>query len=101
VIDVGANIGNHSIYFAAPCGCRVIAFAPNPVAYQLLQLNIKYDGLLSRIEPHCIALGAHTGRGEVDASKSVHNLGLRVMHMSEGTVRIERLDDALRLLIPA
>ncbi len=102
VIDVGANIGNHSIYFAAPCGCRVIAFEPNPAAYQLLQLNIKYNGLLSRIEPHCIALGAHAGRGEIDASKSVHNLGAAaVKQMPEGTVQIERLDDALPLAHPS
>jgi FkbM family methyltransferase len=102
VVDVGANIGNHSIYFAAQCGCRVTAFEPNPMVYELLRLNIEHNQLLSRIETHCTALGAQSGLGEIDTSKAVHNLGAaRVKPVPDGTVRIERLDDALPRINPS
>jgi FkbM family methyltransferase len=102
VIDVGANIGNHSIYFAGQCGCRVTAFESNPKAYELLRLNVEHNQLLSRIETHCTALGAHSGLGEIDTSKAAHNLGAaRVKPVPDGTVRIERLDDALPLINPS
>lgn len=37
-IDVGANIGNHTIFFAEKFS-SVIAFEPNPKVFQLLQFN--------------------------------------------------------------
>ena len=33
IVDVGANIGNHSVFFGAICGRRVLAFEPNPNYY--------------------------------------------------------------------
>lgn len=96
VIDVGANIGNHSIYFAALCGCRVTAFEPNPLAYELLRLSVEHNKLSSRIELRCTALGERSGLGQIDSSKAAHNLGATsVKRVIEGTVPIEPLDDAL------
>jgi FkbM family methyltransferase len=80
----------------------VTAFEPNPMAYELLRLNTEHNQLLSRIETHCTALGAQSGLGEIDISKAVHNLGAaRVKPVPDGTVRIERLDDALPLINPS
>ena len=39
VVDVGANIGNHSAAFAEIAG-RVIAFEPHPTTFELLKLNL-------------------------------------------------------------
>ena len=77
VIDVGANIGNHSIYFAARCGCRVTAFEPNPWLMRLLRLNIEHNQLIiaDRITPLHSARREQSGLGEIDTSKAVHNLG--------------------------
>jgi FkbM family methyltransferase len=102
VIDVGANIGNHSIYFAAECGCQVTAFEPNPLAYQLLRLNVEHNQLSSRIELRAIALGEQRGRGEIVSSRAAHNLGAAsVKRVPEGTVPIEPLDDALPYARPS
>jgi FkbM family methyltransferase len=43
-LDVGANIGNHSL-FLSDLFKRVIAFEPNPVARTLLRLNIEMNGI--------------------------------------------------------
>jgi len=40
-IDVGANIGNHSLYFAKECGNKIFAFEPDIENYRLLEENTK------------------------------------------------------------
>ena len=44
ILDVGANIGNHTCFFARYFN-QVIAFEPNPVAYRILQANIGLNRL--------------------------------------------------------
>ncbi|HWQ92135.1 MAG TPA: FkbM family methyltransferase [Clostridia bacterium] len=39
-IDIGANIGNHSIFFAKVLGGKVVCVEPNPAAADLLEKNI-------------------------------------------------------------
>jgi FkbM family methyltransferase len=41
VLDIGANIGNHSIFFANKFK-NVYAFEPNPVTYEVLKINCTF-----------------------------------------------------------
>lgn len=50
VIDVGANIGNHSLYFAAICGAEVLAFEALPLTADILQRNVEQNFLDDQIE---------------------------------------------------
>jgi FkbM family methyltransferase len=45
MIDVGANIGNHTIYLAKYCATKVMAFEPFPDTFKLLDKNITDNGL--------------------------------------------------------
>ncbi|WP_298234194.1 FkbM family methyltransferase [uncultured Azohydromonas sp.] len=65
VLDVGANIGNHTVFFAKVLGLKTVAVEPNPAALQLLRSNIALNGLEDRVELHPIALGATSGIGRV------------------------------------
>jgi FkbM family methyltransferase len=39
-VDVGAHIGNHSVFFAGECSSqRVVSFEPNPIALHCLNAN--------------------------------------------------------------
>ena len=38
-LDVGAQIGNHSVYLAAVCGLHVVAVEPDPVGWAYLRRN--------------------------------------------------------------
>jgi FkbM family methyltransferase len=40
VLDIGANIGNHTLAFAE-AGARVIALEPHPITFELLRLNTR------------------------------------------------------------
>lgn len=50
VIDMGANIGDSSIYFALKGAIRVIAIEPDPQAYGFAYKNIEVNGFSDRIE---------------------------------------------------
>ncbi len=45
VLDVGANVGNHTVYFAGEAGCRVIPFECNPRLLPRLRAAVTLAGL--------------------------------------------------------
>ncbi|WP_162261751.1 FkbM family methyltransferase [Bosea sp. Root381] len=92
VVDVGANIGNHSVFFAGVMGCRVIAIEPNPNAASLLARNLEINGLADRVEIRRCALGAERRRGRVSGA-ATHNLGMAAVEADEqGDIEIVPLD---------
>lgn len=54
-LDIGANVGNHSIAFA-PYFKKVIAFEPNPVMASLVGTNILLSGA-QNVSLHAVGLG--------------------------------------------
>jgi len=51
LVDVGANVGNHTIYALKFLGVeKVIAFEPNPAAAELLAINLALNGMSRRAE---------------------------------------------------
>ena len=62
IIDVGANIGNHSVYFGALTNCkRVISIEPQPTAFKKLSKNIENNKLEDKVLPMNIAAGEKKG----------------------------------------
>jgi FkbM family methyltransferase len=59
VLDVGANIGNHSLFFSTIFE-RVIAFEPNPLARSLLQINLDINGV-ENVDVRGVGLSDHNG----------------------------------------
>jgi FkbM family methyltransferase len=54
-IDIGANIGNHSIFLSNFFN-KVYAFEPNPITYDVLSINSKYKSLTKNVFPLNIGL---------------------------------------------
>lgn len=94
VIDVGANVGNHAIYFASQCGARVHAFEPNEEALLHLRANIARNGFENMIEVHEMALGSESGTAQI-ASRPAGNLGGVKLETGPGPITVGRLDDHL------
>ncbi len=90
-LDVGANIGNHSLFFARYFA-KIEAFEPNPATYQLLAFNV---GRVGNIFPHPVGLG--TERGTFHMREDPGNLGgARIDRQDAGgsiAIQVERLDD--------
>lgn len=92
-IDIGANIGNHSIYLA-DCFETVIAFEPHPRTFKLLEANAL---LKSNIRCKNLALGAE--QTKLSISTDLLNMGKNKLANEIGggnnEVDVVKLDDCL------
>jgi FkbM family methyltransferase len=96
-VDVGANVGNHSLYAGLFCGAgRIIPFEPNPLAYRLLVLNLALNDLSDRVVFDFIGVGAaDLNEGGYAMSARDKNLGAARMIEGAGEIETVRPDDVL------
>lgn len=91
VIDVGANIGNHTVFFAAILGAPVYAFEPDPANHALLALNVAANGLDRRVIATCCALGATNGTATLHPGPAA-NRGVASVRFGTGETPVHDLD---------
>ncbi len=72
VLDIGANIGNHSIFFSNFFK-KVYAFEPNPITYEILKINSKYSCERKNIETYNYGMSDKSEKGYLRANLS--NIG--------------------------
>lgn len=94
VLDIGANIGNHSIYFAKECHAKkIISFEPVLETFNILKKNIEINLLDNVISPYNWGIGEKISRAVVN-EYSLTNIGAtRLTEMSEGDIEIFSIDD--------
>ena len=98
VLDVGANIGNHTTWFS-PRFARVVSFEPNPPALAVLRANVVVNDL-DNVD--VIPVGLSDAEAELTFVEDPVNLGgSRFAVDGEGRVRtltVRRGDDVLAAL---
>lgn len=83
-VDVGAHVGNHTLWLAVVCGLRVVAFEPSG-SVEDLRANVKLNGLDDRVAIYHTALGATT--------TTARRIGKGQFEVGEGDVPVAALDD--------
>jgi FkbM family methyltransferase len=63
-LDLGANIGNHTLFFAKYLADRVVAIEPQPETFDILQWTIAKNGL-KNVECIASAVGSKKGVAEL------------------------------------
>jgi FkbM family methyltransferase len=99
MLDVGANIGNHTCFLAKYFG-KVLAFEPNPAVFHILAANV-YINNLQNVEPVQLGLGAEEAvlpflqdtQGNLGSSTFSTNGDV---HGIKRMLRVVRGDDYLR-----
>jgi FkbM family methyltransferase len=108
VLEVGANIGWHTLLLADRVGPegRVVAFEPNPAAFELLHLNLFVNGFWRRCRLEQLALSDASGSAELHVVGSFLGSG-RLVPFDEGdlawhqqrdhsfSVKVATLDEAV------
>ncbi|AKJ07189.1 methyltransferase, FkbM family domain protein [Archangium gephyra] len=98
VLDIGANVGTHTLGFASLVGPggRVVAFEPQPVIFELLRGNVHANGL-THVSCEQAALAEHAGSATLSVPDyhQRHNSGLAALQAGGKTVEIQTrtLDD--------
>jgi FkbM family methyltransferase len=57
VLDIGANIGNHSLYLALSVGCKTICFEPDKNLCKAIRYSSEINNIENKIDIHNVALG--------------------------------------------
>ena len=90
VIDVGANIGNHALYFAITRGALVHAFEPNPTSRRYLHESLEANHI-DRVIIHPEGLSDWRGTASLVQQE---DLGMVSLTPSpDGEIQVARLDD--------
>ncbi|GMG90648.1 hypothetical protein Cmtc_18680 [Cupriavidus sp. TKC] len=95
VLDIGANVGNHLVYWARVAGAKSItAFEPIPELFEILQRNISLNGV-HNAEALNVALGREESFGSAVSSgdnrmqSEVHATAVE----AAGSIKIVALDE--------
>lgn len=98
-LDVGANIGNHTVFLAKVCELNVISLEPGEHCFKILTRNIELNALQSRVTAYRKAAGQSAGRGVV-VEAAPQNLGqTRVEQGPDGEIEVVPID-ALTIDLP-
>lgn len=95
ILEVGANIGNHVVWYAQNLNAaRIYPVEPNPSALEILRENISANKLDERIDTRGMGLGAgkSSGRFRVETD-DINNLGAtRLVEDNTGEIETQTLD---------
>lgn len=95
ILDIGANIGNHSIYWSQFDNIeKIIAFEAVKSIYEILARNVNNNNI-AKIELHNLAVGEKDGYAEIDKfdENNYGSTSLKVVDESE--IKIVSVDNFL------
>lgn len=96
ILDIGANIGNHSVYWAMVRKARKIhAFEPTTDVFEILCKNIELNSLQDIVKPHNFALGLQEGKVSIK-ERPAGNLGGTSLKYDEGGELIVKSLDGIQ-----
>lgn len=94
VLDIGGNIGNHSVFFTKIGGAAsCIAFEPNPYPISIFKENIRLNGLEGVIDLRQMAISDAPGKLTFDKYRLDNIGGTSYKESESGTIAAVRLDD--------
>lgn len=90
VIDVGANIGNHTLFFATRAkAALVVPVEPNPLALAPLVANVVINGLAGVVDLSRLGVGlSDRDEGGFGMKRHDRNLGATRMKPGKGQLRV-------------
>jgi FkbM family methyltransferase len=88
-VDVGANVGNHAVFFGKFLADHVVAVEPHPVLVPILARNLRVNGIRHASVVSCAA-GAGVGTGQLSlAAETPDNIGhTQVTTVTEGAATV-------------
>ena len=101
-LDIGANIGNHTLYAALVWkAAKVVPIEPNPLAYNILLHNISVNGVRDVVDLSHVGVGlSDHDEGGFAMQKVPTNLGGAKMLAGKGDLTVCRGDQLLAGLEP-
>jgi FkbM family methyltransferase len=93
IVDVGDNMGNHTIFFSKIIGARVIAFEPFAKSRKILLRNIEANRCGTSVDVHAYASGAASGTGKAMIGNDGNYGAVSIRIAPDGDLPDSKLDD--------
>lgn len=94
ILDVGANIGNHTVYWAMQNKVeRVYSFEPLKETYDMLCKNIKINDLKDKVQALNIGLSDEKTCAKIQHFDARNISGTSINESTDGDLEVDRLDN--------
>lgn len=94
ILDIGANIGNHTVYFGKLLKANSIhSFEPVSEFYNILKKNVELNQLNDTVTIHNVALGNESGKARVKYFNPDELGATQIEKNEDGDMVLQRLDD--------
>lgn|GEM_PF-2124855 len=96
ILDIGGNIGNHSIFWAGVVGtARIYNFEPMASTFAIQAKNMAINELEHIVKTYPWALGEKSGRGRISLPDAQNMGSVQILEAIDGECTMESLDALL------
>lgn len=93
VLDIGANIGNHTLYYINECNAKcVYAFEPVSSIFKILKKNIMLNHLEDRVTLYNIAAGSSLTNASISHYDEKNIGGTTIQEKTNGEIKVFPID---------
>ena len=93
VLDIGANIGNHTVFFAKIAKAkRIYAFEPINDTYRQLVRNVEINNLSDIVETYNYAVGEDNDKAEIESYTEINIGATHLKTSEEGDIEVKSID---------
>lgn len=94
ILDIGANIGNHSLYWSKKRNVsRIYSFEPIRDTFAILKKNIELNDLIGTVRPMNIGLSDEKTMGKIKVFRYSDVGGTSIKKDISGSIQLECLDN--------
>lgn len=94
ILDIGANIGNHSLFYAKSKLVRkVYSFEPIKDIYRILKVNVVINKLEEKIETFNLGLSNEEGKASISNYDKTNLGSTSIVSNNKGNIIISKLDN--------
>lgn len=94
ILDIGSNIGNHTLYFLLESGANfAYCFEPAKDTFSILKKNIEINGLENRTQLYNCGVGSSSGKASISMSRDKNTAYTQLALQKEGDVSVVSIDE--------
>ncbi len=98
MVDVGANVGNHTVYFAKILKGFVYSFEPQQKLFSILKENVELNKIQNVTQLYNIGLSNASSRASIDDTPAGNIGGTSIRHDESGEMEVRTLDEVFQFI---
>jgi FkbM family methyltransferase len=98
VLDIGANVGNHSVYWGRVLKVkRIYSFEPIKTTFKILAKNIEINNLSDKVKIYNVGLSDKMIRGKINEYNLRDSGCTSIINADDGDLELNKLDNFIEI----